>query len=270
MVVLPYLSAIHFSGTDAGDFLHNQLSADVMGLKPGESTLACYCEPKGRVLALMLVGRAGDEYYVIMSSSLAESVLKRLRIYVMRAKVDIEALGECAIIGLGSDEDASELPGHISKIAVPGSPASLMITSDNSQEADPALQDAWKLAELKQGISWLCSETGGQFLPQMLGFDSLGAVNFKKGCYPGQEIVARAHYLGKLKRHPRLLCTTAMICPEPLDKIDILAGEDKFEGVITDCSHHEDGGSCLFMVTRMDPELTPAQIEYQGQIAVLV
>lgn len=268
MVVLPYLSAIHFSGTDAGDFLHNQLSADVLALASGESTLACYCEPKGRVLALMLVGRNGDDYYVILSSTLTAAVAKRLGMYVLRADVNIKPMDGYSVAGLGSADKDRTLPEHTGVFTVQDSDNSLMITrNSDSIETDPALQDAWKIAELKRGISWLCSETSGQFLPQMLGFDSIGAVNFKKGCYPGQEIVARIHYLGKLKRHPRLLCTTAMICPDPLDKVEIFSGGESYDAVIADCGHRKEGGSCLFVVTRMDPDLVLEKIEYKGGIA---
>ena len=125
------------------------------------------------------------------------------------------------------------------------------------------------MSELRKGISWMCPETSGQFLPQMLGFDSLGAVNFRKGCYPGQEIVARTHYLGKVKRHPRLLCTSAVICPDPMDKLDIFSGETGYEAVIVDCGHLADGGNCLLTVTRMAPDLGVDRIEYRGQTCPL-
>jgi len=156
-------------------------------------------------------------------------------------------------------------------VAVPDSDDQLIITTGEAAlTADSAPLNAWKVAELQRGITWLCPETSGQFLPQMLGYDSLGAVNFRKGCYPGQEIVARIHYLGKVKRHPRLLCTTAIICPSPLDKILITGNVQSYDAVITDCGHTQDGGGCLYVVTRMDPDLEADQIEYQGQIAPLV
>jgi folate-binding protein YgfZ len=271
MVELTYLSAIRFSGTDAGDFLHNQLSADVLALSKGESVFACYCEPKGRVLALMLVCRADEDFYVVMSGSLAQTVADRLKIYVMRSKVTIEVLAKYTVSGFQADNQ-SQLPStSIPAIPQPDSNKWFLVTTDNvSPGSNAPLQDAWKISELKQGICWLCAETSGQFLPQMLGFDQLGAVNFKKGCYPGQEIVARTHYLGKVKRHPRLLCTSAIICPNPLDKIQVFSGEQAYEAIISDCGHRDDGGGCLFVITRMDPELTADQIEYQGQIAPLV
>jgi len=271
MIALTYLSAIRFSGADAGDFLHNQLSADVLALKHGDSTFACYCEPKGRVLALMLVSRDVDDLYVVMSASLVTSTAARLRMYVLRAKVDIEILDSCIVSGVHSGEVPSRSPAATTVVAVPDSDDQLIITTGEAAlTADSAPLNAWKVAELQRGITWLCPETSGQFLPQMLGYDSLGAVNFRKGCYPGQEIVARIHYLGKVKRHPRLLCTTAIICPSPLDKILITGNVQSYDAVITDCGHTQDGGGCLYVVTRMDPDLEADQIEYQGQIAPLV
>ena len=268
MVTLSYLSVIRFSGVDAGDFLHNQLSADVLALSSSESTFACYCEPKGRVLALMLVCRLDDDYFVIMSDSLAQAVSDRLKIYVMRSKVTIEVLSGCTVSGLQSETLPAPSPTFIVTIPLPDSNKWLVVTTghESQRTASPG-QDAWKISELQRGITWLCTETSGQFLPQMLGFDQLGAVNFRKGCYPGQEIVARTHYLGKIKRHPRLLCTTAVICLDPLDKIQILSEDQAYEATIADCGHREDGGSCLFTVTRMDPNLHAEKIEYQGQIA---
>lgn len=266
MIALPYLSAIRFSGVDAGDFLHNQLSTDVLALSDGESAFACYCEPKGRVLALMLVSRDRDDYYAVMSTPLVSLVVERLRVYVMRAQVTIEALDTCLVIGLHEAGQPSRELSILTAFKVPGSNDQMLLTiEDATPNPEPALLDAWKMAELQRGITWLCPETSGQFLPQMLDYDKLGAVNFKKGCYPGQEIVARTHYLGKVKRHPRLLCTTAMVCPNPLDKILISSGDRMDEAVITDCAQREDGGSCLFVVTRMGPDLVVEQIEYQGQ-----
>ena len=104
----------------------------------------------------------------------------------------------------------------------------------------------------------------------MLDFDSLGAVNFRKGCYPGQEIVARTHYLGKVKRHPRLLCTTAKIVPKALENIRIYSAGDPFDAIIADFGRREDNGNCLLVVTRLNPEAQIEQMEYQDQMAPLI
>jgi len=276
MIVLNYLSAIRLSGTDAGDFLHNQVSADVLALAPGESTFACYCEPRGRVLALMLISRHGDDYIVILAHALATAMAARLRMYVMRAKVVIEVLDEHAVVGQQPDGEAgaNELvaqPDALALVAVPDSDHTLLLFANTAPfQCDAALQEVWKLTELKRGISWLCTETSGQFLPQMLGFEQLGAINYRKGCYPGQEIVARTHYLGKVKRHPRLLCSPAAICPEPLDKVEIFSADKPYDAVVADRAQREAGGSCLFVITRLDPDMPVDKIEYQGQIASLV
>jgi len=266
MVILPSLTAIRFSGADAGDFLHNQLSSDVLALSPDESTFACYCEPKGRVLALMLVSRNHDDYLVILSASLAATIAKRMKIYVMRSKVDIEVLDGFSVVGIHSDSGIEAQSGQLAVVAIPNSSNSFLLTSDTgSVDSSETHQQEWKLAELRAGAVWLRPETSGQFLPQMLGFDQLGAVNYRKGCYPGQEIVARTHYLGKVKRHPRLVCTSATICPAPLDVIQLLSQDQSHKAVITDCVQREGAGVCMFVVTRMDPEMVADRLEYQGQ-----
>lgn len=270
MVLLPKLTSLHFSGADAGDFLHNQLSADILALATGESTFACYCEPKGRVLALMLVSRQEDDYLVILSTELAESICKRLRMYVMRSKVVIEVQNELAVVGLESDDEQNAYDGQFAQVKVPNINNTLLITSESTSLADNAvLTNQWKLAELRAGIVWLGQQTSGQFLPQMLGYDQMGAVNFRKGCYPGQEIVARTHYLGKVKRHPRLLYAKAMNCPAPLEKLDIYSGDQTYSAVVTDCVRDEDGGAGLFVVTRMDPDLVAEKIKYHDEEAEL-
>jgi len=267
MLALTYLSAIRFSDVDAGAFLHSQLSADVLGLSNGESTFACYCEPKGRVLALMLVCRVDENYYVIMSGALVSAVTERLKIYRMRSKVGIDVLDGSVVTGLDTNDSLAAAPETFISIPQPNKDAGYVVSTEPSTiDLDPVMLDAWKLAELKRGISWLCPETSGELLPQMLGFDQLGAVNYRKGCYPGQEIVARTHYLGKVKRHPRLLSSPGLDCPAPLDKIQILSGDEQFDAVVVDCVSLEGSASGLFCVTRMDPDLTAEKIKYLDQI----
>ena len=266
MLALSYLVIIRFSDPDAGDFLHGQVSGDVLGLASGDSTFACYCEPKGRVLALMLICRVDDCYYVIMSKALVQTVIDRLKIYVMRSKVSIETLDEFSVSGWQASELPQAPPSPIPAVALPGTAQWLVTASHDVASTTVATpQGDWKTAELQQGIVWLCPETSGQFLPQMLGFDQLGAVNFHKGCYPGQEIVARTHYLGKVKRHPRVLNVGATISPQALDTIQISGGDETYKAVVVDSGHGKDGDTTLFVVTRMDPHLIAEQIEYQDQ-----
>ena len=271
MVKLPNLSAICFSGVDAGDFLHNQLSADILGLASGQSTFACYCEPKGRVLALMLVSRVDNDYYIIMADTLVIAISNRLKIYVMRAQVNIDVLAEHAIVGWRSGDQGDEDNNGI-RIGIPDSNDSFLITAgDSSFSTDAGLDvdDAWKIIELERGIVWLDADTSAQFLPQMLGYDSLGAVNFRKGCFPGQEIVARIHYLGKVKRHPRLLCTNEAISVSPLSKIQIHSAGTAYPAIVVDSGKRQVDGTCVYVVTRMDPQLQAENIEVEDRLISL-
>lgn len=267
MITLNHLSAIRISGSDAGQFLHNQISADVLALANHESTFACYCEPKGRVLALFLVCSVDTGYYVILSSTLAQSVVDRLKIYIMRSDVKIEQLTNSAVTGLQENVSPELGAGSAFAIPVPGSSHWLAISPSNTvPDIDTTLCEAWKVSELQRGITWLNPQTSGQFLPQMLGFDQIGAVNFRKGCYPGQEIVARTHYLGKVKRHPRVLITQNTIGAEPLEKIYLHSDGQSHEAVVVDCGFNENQGACIFVITRMDPEMVVNQIEFKGEL----
>lgn len=267
MVKLNHLTAIRFSGADAGNFLHNQLSADVLGLDDGGSTFACYCEPKGRVLALVLVQRVDDEYFFIISSELSTAVHARLKIYVMRSRVTTDILSGYSIVGLRSDDVPGPPLDSAPLIRLPGSSLWLLTTDhDIPAGEDGDLGKQWKHLELQRGITWLNTATSGQFLPQMLGFDQLGAVNYRKGCYPGQEIVARTRYLGKVKRHPRLLNCKLSVSPQPMDKIKLYDNEQAYDAIIADCANIRDDTLCLLAVARMDPDLTARRIEYLSEI----
>ena len=271
MLKLTHLSAILFSGADAGSFLHSQLSADVLGLADGDSTFACYCEPKGRVLALMLVQKINEDYYVIMSGSLVTAVTGRLAIYRMRSEVVIEVLDSYTISGMRADKAGESVLSNAHVIRIPGSTQWLVVASpDISADATVVLQEEWWVSELSQGITWLNPDTSGEFLPQMLGFEALGAVNYRKGCYPGQEIVARTHYLGKVKRHPRLINCKLKNGPKPMDKVKIFDDDQGHDAIVVDCGIGADGNICLLTVTRMDPALTTRQIEYLDETVTVL
>jgi folate-binding protein YgfZ len=263
MVKLSYLSVLRLSGVDAGSFLHSQVSADVLGLASGDSSFACYCEPKGRVLSLLLVYREDDDFFIILSRSLISAVSDRLKIYVMRSKVNIELLSNYSVSGLQTKDEQTPGLDSIRLIELPGNSQCLLITpSDGSAETDVPLQAEWKVSELQSGINWLNAETSGQFLPQMLGYEELGAVNYRKGCYPGQEIVARTHYLGKVKRHPRLLLCKLPNCPSRMEKVELVSDDRSFDAVVVDFEKNADGMICLLLVTRMAPDLAAQQINY--------
>lgn len=265
MITLPHLSAISLIGPDAEDFLHNQLSADVKGLASHETTFACYCEPKGRVLALLLVARSDHGFNIVLSSSLAKTVADRMKVYVMRSKVDIAFLSDTGVTGFQQREQCDISTVTKPVIPLPGGKRWLSLTkSDSTPDINQGMLERWQYSELQQGICWLGDLTSGQFLPQMLGFDTLGAVNFKKGCYPGQEIVARTHYLGKVKRHPRTIEMSKVPHLQPMDKIHLQTNAMTDEAVLVGSAGNEELGYCLFVVTRLEPEVKIEQIEFKN------
>ena len=268
MPVLKYLSVIRFSDTDAGNFLQNQLSADVLALVTGESTFACYCEPKGRVLALMLVCRLEDAFLVTLSSELAQSVAERMKIYIMRAKVNIEVLNEYAVVGV-AEHESSTSDSPFATIPVPGGENHfVLLEHEPTRDSDEVAEMIWKTSEFQRGITWLSTASSGEFIPQMLGFDEIGAVNFRKGCYPGQEIVARTHYLGKVKRHPRVLNIEPMSCPAPLTKVQLLSDGQPHDAIVADCVQTPEQ-TCLFVITRLAPESGVQGVAHDDRVVPL-
>ncbi len=218
-LALDHWSVIRARGEDAGKFLHQQLSQDVLGQPVSEARLAAYCTAKGRMLASFVLVHAGDdEWLLVCAADIAAAVKKRLQMYVLRAKVVLEHAEDLHPSGVagapardlwGPDaapwsvrvQDAGVLvrlpevtpPGHatVARVLALGVPPT----------ACAALaRDAWDTLEVLSGIPHIEAVNVEQFVPQMVNFDVVGGVNFKKGCYPGQEVVARSHYLGALKR----------------------------------------------------------------------
>lgn len=214
---LAHSGILHASGADARTFLHAQLTIDIEHLADGQARYAGWCSAKGRLLASFLVVPCGDGYLLQVSRDIAASVAKRLSMFVLRAKVRIadasDAWTQYGIWG----PDASAV---LARAALPA-PAALFgcATQDGAivtavepgrylvfaRAPIPALaanaqEDGWRLAEIRAGRPAITLATQDQFVPQMANFEVLGGVDFKKGCYPGQEIVARTQYRGILKR----------------------------------------------------------------------
>ncbi len=224
VVELASFGLIRFSGEDAQKFLHGQLSNSVEKLGANQAQYTSYNSPKGRMMASMLLWRDGDDYMMLLPAALRESIQKRLSMFVMRAKVKVtDATAESAIIGLAGKTTAqtvAELTGLKVEGAMQSSanetcraiqldaerilliikhPAKAVVEKI-SQRADKGDANTWTLLDIRAGIAWITSATQEQFVAQMTNYELIGGVDFKKGCYPGQEIVARTQYLGKLKR----------------------------------------------------------------------
>ena len=242
MTRIPYLSAARFSGDESGSFLQAQLTADIAALEDGSATFACYCTPKGQVLGLLRVQRSGDSYLVAGDSRLLPGILQRLQMFVIRSRVEFALADELAVWG------------------APGPDYVFAPATDTGDDPDPE----WKAGELRAGVTWLGPGSSEKFIPQMLGFDALGAVSFSKGCYPGQEIVARARYLGSVKRKPLVLEAEGAIQPAPGDKLRLQRGDEWYDAVAVDSAPSGAGRTVVFTVTRVEPEAPAQALEMAG------
>ncbi|NIF51365.1 folate-binding protein YgfZ [Burkholderia sp. Ax-1724] len=229
---LTQFGVIDVTGDDAASFLHGQLTNDVQHLDAAHARLAGYCSAKGRLLASFLNWRSGDTIRLLVSKDVQAAVQKRLSMFVLRAKAKLaDASGELAVVGLAGDVRGAlsgvfdALPDGV-HVQVDGTAGSLIRVPDalerlrylwigpkaqveallpaldgTLQRVSPAV---WDWLDIRAGEPRITQPVVEQFVPQMVNFDVLGAVNFRKGCYPGQEVVARSQYRGTIKRRTSL------------------------------------------------------------------
>jgi folate-binding protein YgfZ len=216
---LPHLGIIRAVGTDAASFLHNQLTNDVLLMKEGQSRLAAFCNAKGRMQASFVVyKRSAEEVLLICRKDLIAQTVKRLSMFVLRAKAKLsDASDEFQLLGLAGDAVLATLNGALTDAwqrhavgtadvltlypALSQPRAFWIAPKDEAAPTGPALSaDLWQVGEVMSGIAWVELATFEAFVPQMLNYESVDGVNFNKGCYPGQEVVARSQFRGTLKR----------------------------------------------------------------------
>jgi folate-binding protein YgfZ len=223
---LPHLGVIQAQGEDAANFLHNQLSNDVLLLPVGQSRLAAFCSAKGRMQAsFVVIKTAPDTVLLVMSLDLLAQTLKRLSMFVLRAKVKISdatdqwqlrgLLGDSARATVGAaapwqttvKEGAHAVSLYPAVLGESPIPRALWIApAGNALPAGADVpSDFWSWAEVMSGVTLVSQPVFEAFVPQMLNYESVGGVNFKKGCYPGQEVVARSQFRGTLKRRTALV-----------------------------------------------------------------
>ncbi len=205
------LSLFRISGDEAEDFLQGQLSNDLTELGPDQCQFHAYCNPKGRALALLRLMRHDNGFWMLVPHVIGQQLVTRLRMYVLRAKVVIEQAVDHRIFCLaGHLESEYTLPDSIERYSVDGIIKRQVVIV--STETDPAPiseichrwtcgdYSTWRMVDILSGIPQVFAQTTEAFIPQMINLDLVNGVSFKKGCYPGQEIIARLRYLGKLKQ----------------------------------------------------------------------
>ncbi len=243
---LSHTGLIAVRGPDAATFLQNQFSNDVREVSQQHSQMSAYCNPKGRILACFRIFMRDDTYYLRMPRELIDTTLKRLRMFVLRAKVTLEDASDTLVrIGIASPHDTTglkdilgglpedvdntvhnngltviRLPGAQPRFEIIGEFATTKDVWDKlSAHATPVGASTWDLLDIRAGIPTIYTATSEAFVPQMVNLHLINGVSFKKGCYPGQEIVARMHYLGTLKRRMYLAHILSDTAPQPGDTL---------------------------------------------------
>ena len=245
---LQHFGGIRCEGKDALSFLHSQLSAPLNSLPVNAARLAALCRNDGRTLATLLVWHRPDSVMLVTRSSLVDEVRSHLQRYVLRADVTL-AVAEPLLTG------HQQQPENQQYVEWPLPPARWLTAEgprgaepDSRDEESPA--DRWIGADIRAGLAWLEPRTSGKFLPQELGLDQVGAVVYDRRCYPGQEIVARVHYLGRVKQQ-----LTLAGCSQKLSAGARVTNEaDKTVGTVLNSAPDPDsqGGNLIQLVIRSD------------------
>jgi len=301
---LSQLGLLRITGDDAETFLQGQLSNDVSILDGNQSQLSSYCSPKGRILASFRLYRNNGDFYLLIPADTLAATQKRLRMFVLMSKVSIDDLSDELIrIGISGDKattaleqlslpipadkngltskdsiDILDIPSTQSRYILIGSVSAVQDIWRKLKEQIPSKgYNHWNLMDIHQGIPSITEATVDAFVPQMVNLHAIDAVSFTKGCYPGQEIVARMHYLGKLKRRMYRAQVQAKQVPKPGDALFSAdsdsaqgAGQIVMSAALTDDRYevlavipvktHNDGE--LHLYSNEGPKLEPKELPY--------
>ncbi len=265
LVPLTHLGLIDAAGEDAKPFLHSQFTSDINHLGEGQAQHAGWCTAKGRMQASFLVWRNGADYRMTVSADLQEATQKRLQMFVLRSKVKLASRTDDLILlglsgpqaeealadaGLTAPENAmsTRSTGEIAVlrldsvrlIVIAPESAKAELWQKLSMKARPAGLHAWRWLDIQAGLPLVTLATKEEFVPQMADFEKIGGVSFHKGCYPGQEIVARTQYLGKVKRH--LYRVASPVAPQAGDDLFSPDNPDQACGKIVSAAPSPEGG----------------------------
>ena len=268
------LDVIVIQGKDAETFLQGQITNDIKIVKEEDRAIyAGYCSPKGRLIAFFLIIKVWDNYFLFCPSSISDGVSKKLSMYIMRAEVSLSNLSEdisyFSFYGDSKEEEnfknfGGNLPSNLMQVTkqsykdnqsnifsvtkLPGENDRYFILGSNKVIETIYLEiypnsggldsNSWCESDIEAKIPNIFKETQDKFIPQSLNLDLINAVNFKKGCYTGQEIVARTHYLGKPKRRMYLGSVNVINSPKLCDEI---SADGKLVGQVINF-YKKDGG----------------------------
>ena len=288
---------LQVEGEDAETFLQGQLSSDVCGLTQDRCQLATYNSPKGRVLATLLLWRIAQGFLLQLPFAIAEAARRRLAMFVLRSKVRIDSASDRFIrIGIGGPhaERVMTAAGIVppqqafgilrrQRVDVTGQPLvidfvvrqaaqcyELLLADENAaleiwrllqgHGAEPARFDAWRWLTLRAGIAEVGTETQDKFVAQMLNYELIGGISFTKGCYPGQEIIARTQYRGSLKRRTLLAHVHDAVEPAPGISIFAESGDGQAIGAVVNAAPSPESGFDMLVSVHMELAAGPLHL----------
>jgi tRNA-modifying protein YgfZ len=268
IALLPDWTFLRVGGADAERFLQSQLTCDVAALGENGAIQAAWCNPKGRVVALFHVGRAADGFTLFTSAGLGEAILRRLRMYVLRAHVHIEPAGTGeGVFGVFGPSlvsprgDGEGLPepwqflrrSGLELLGLPGGSGQRAIAGGNLADVIATVEPtAWQAADIRAWIPMVDENTTETFLPQMLNLDLGAGVSFRKGCYPGQEIVARTRYLGRVKQRMMRAYSHSARTVAPGSRIVAAGGSTETAGSVVQAAPVSPDGMEMLVVLRLE------------------
>lgn len=268
-VRLNHLAALDVKGADAEKFLQGQTSAQVSLADGHFAPLTCFCTPKGRMLANAQLMRLGEDHYrLLLSNTLLASLANHLKKFAAFYRAELTTQRDLIFIGASDEAQALadqldiELPVQVGThtnsdqacvLRYPGETARWLVCFDNDSQVDVAsVQDdqagrnAWQLEDIRSGLAWLTDTQQDHFLPQMLNWEALGGISFKKGCYTGQEVVARAHFRGQVKKRLMRISIETTALPEV--GASVVNDDDKAVGEVVVSAFNDQGGVELLAV----------------------
>ena len=255
---LTHLGVIRASGEEAQKFLHGQLTNDMLGLDPTRARLAGFCSAKGRLQASFVLWKAAEgEVLMVCAASVLAATLKRLSMFVLRSRCKlVDASAELPVYGIAGPFAAQLAPhasdwqrGVVDGASVVALPpvhgiARCLWAGPNPPPSAPdggLSEEGWRWLEVQSGVPLIEAATVDRFVPQMLNYELIGGVDFQKGCYPGQEIVARSQYRGTIKRRMALFDIDA--AAQPGDEIFHSADPGQPAGMVVNAAPRPDAAS---------------------------
>lgn len=290
---LSHLATLSLSGDDALTFLQGQVTNDVNLLGMDKAHYTGYCSAKGRLLALFLAYRTAQGLHLQFNNKLADTIAKRLKMYIMRAKVTLHNSSDDTVklgvsgphitqalsaffaaiptqtYGISHNENGSliRLSGKLPRFEIVcDTETAKRLWSALKKTCKPVGKACWEWLEIQAGIPDISAHTQEAFVPQMVNLDKLNGINFKKGCYTGQEIVARTHYLGKIKRRTQLLHLPSSVPPQA--GTEVLSNSQEVVGMVVRTAPTPKGGYDVLAEVRLD-SLEAGDLVINGVAAVM-